>query len=80
MTLEERLATNFVCAKCKRKGALSKRVAMTGTGLSRFIDIQHNRFTALICKHCGYTDFFDLRVLEGKGDALATVLDVLFET
>ena len=79
MTIEERLAMKFVCAKCKKKGATTKRIATTGTGLTRLIDIQHNRFTALTCKHCGYTDLFDLRVLEGRGDALTTVLDVLFE-
>ena len=79
MTLEERLAMKFVCAKCKHKGATSRKIATTGAGLTRFIDIQHNRFTALTCTHCGYTDLFDLKVLEGKGDTLATVLDVLFE-
>ena len=78
MTLEQKLAMKFTCPRCKHKGASTKRIAATGTGLTRFIDIQHNRFTALICNQCGHTDLFDLKVLEGK-DNLSTILDVLFE-
>jgi hypothetical protein len=79
MTLEEHLTAKFVCAKCKHKVATAKRIAATGAGFTRFLDIQHNRFTALVCQHCGYTDLFDLKVLEGKGDRLGNILDGIFD-
>lgn len=29
-------------------------VAMTGTGLSKLFDIQHNQFQIVYCNQCGY--------------------------
>ena len=77
MRPDEQLALRFVCTKCKSSGGQVRRIAVTGTGLSRFLDIQHNRFAAVTCQHCGFTEVYDLRVLAGK-DNLGTVLDVLF--
>ena len=75
--LDEKIAGRFRCAKCRNTGANVRRVASTGTGISRFFDVQHNRFIAVSCRHCGFTEFFDPNVLEGK-DNLGTILDVLF--
>jgi len=51
MSLEEKLEQRFVCSKCKHRGASSKRIAATGTGISKLLDIQHNKFIALSCGH-----------------------------
>jgi predicted nucleic-acid-binding Zn-ribbon protein len=77
MRAEELLATRFRCAKCKSQGGTTKRFAVTGTGLSKFFDIQHNKFIAVSCNNCGYTEVYNPEVLEGK-DKLGTIVDVLF--
>jgi len=76
--IEEQLAPRFVCPKCHHAGASSRRFAATGTGISKLFDIQHNKFVALTCRNCGFTEVYDPRVLEGK-DHLGTILDVIFE-
>ncbi|WP_282142319.1 zinc ribbon domain-containing protein [Cytobacillus oceanisediminis] len=45
------------CIKCGSSDAGQKEVAMTGTGLSKMFDIQHNRFLVVYCKNCGYSEF-----------------------
>ncbi|MFC1572497.1 zinc ribbon domain-containing protein [Candidatus Eisenbacteria bacterium] len=77
MHVDEMMATRFVCAKCRAQGAKTKRFAATGTGLSKLFDIQHNKFVAVSCLKCGYTEIYDPTVLEGRSN-LGTVLDVLF--
>ncbi len=46
------------CVKCGSKDAATKEVAMTGTGLSKMFDIQHNQFVVVYCKKCGYSEFY----------------------
>ncbi len=77
MRLEEQFEERFVCSKCGQSGAVTKRIAATGTGLSKFIDIQHNHFIAVSCRSCGYTELYNPDMLEGKSIA-GSVLDVLF--
>jgi predicted nucleic-acid-binding Zn-ribbon protein len=33
-------------------------VAMTSDGLGKFFDIQSNKFKAVSCTNCGYTEFY----------------------
>lgn len=39
------------CIKCGSSEAGQKEVAMTGTGLSKMFDVQHNRFLVVYCKN-----------------------------
>ncbi len=77
MSLEDQLATRFVCTKCKNQGASIKRISTAGTGLSKLFDIQHNQFVTASCRHCGYTEVYNPEVLEGKRH-LGSILDILF--
>lgn len=77
MKLEDRIAQRFICAKCGSSGAIVKRIAASGTGLSRMFDIQHNTFVAASCRNCGYTEIYNPEVLEGK-DKAGAILDILF--
>ncbi|GAB6174984.1 zinc ribbon domain-containing protein [Paradesulfitobacterium aromaticivorans] len=77
MDLDEQLAQRFVCVKCGNHGALAKRFAATGTGLSKMFDIQHNEFIAVSCQSCGFTEIYNPEILEGK-DNLGSILDVFF--
>lgn len=76
-SVEEMLSNAFQCQKCLHKGAHVQQVAMSGTGISRLLEIQPYSYALVSCDHCGYTEMFDLSVLEGK-DNLGTFLDTLF--
>jgi predicted nucleic-acid-binding Zn-ribbon protein len=76
-TTEEVLAEAFVCSHCKSSGAVVERIAMSGVGISRLFDIQHHRYAFVSCDYCGYTEIFNLRILEGADDP-GKILDILF--
>ena len=71
------LANAFVCAKCNSRGAHVEKVAMSGTGLSRLLEFQPYRYVHASCYNCGYTEVYNLQMLEGK-DNLGAFLDLLF--
>ena len=77
MQIDDELGRRFVCPKCSHSRAFVKRFAVTGTGLSRMFDIQHNEFIAASCQYCGYTEIYNPEVLEGHNQ-LGTLLDILF--
>jgi predicted nucleic-acid-binding Zn-ribbon protein len=77
MKPEETLAERFTCSKCKHRGGNAKRIATTGSGLSKLFDIQHNQFMVVSCRQCGFTEFYDPKVLEGAR-RLGNILDVIF--
>lgn len=74
---EQILAEQFVCSHCKSSGAQVESLAMSGTGFSRFLDIQPYRYAFVFCKNCGFTEVFNLKILDGKDD-LGTFIDILF--
>ena len=75
--VDELLAQEFSCARCGHKGAHVERLAMTGTGVSALFEIQKYRYAFVSCTQCGYTEAYNLRILEGKDD-LRTFLEILF--
>jgi predicted nucleic-acid-binding Zn-ribbon protein len=75
--LQEQFATRFTCPKCQRTGAETKRIATTGAGISKILDIEHNQFVTVSCRNCGYTEVYNPEMLEGK-KTLGSILDVLF--
>ena len=77
-SIEKEIECRFKCAKCNNTGASVKSLAMTGTGLSKIIDFQHNRYTFASCTHCGYTEVYDLDKLSGGKDTVGNILDLIF--
>lgn len=70
---------NFKCAKCKGSECSVKEIAMTGAGVSKLFDIQHNHYLFVSCMNCGFVEVYDPDVLEGhKIGKLGTVMDILF--
>jgi uncharacterized protein len=61
------------CMKCGSKDAGKKEVAMTGTGLSKIFDIQHNTFIVVYCHNCGYSEFYHKKSSTGSN-----ILDLFF--
>jgi uncharacterized protein len=79
MRVEDAIKDKFKCSKCSGTTCRIKEVAMTGTGLSKILDIQHNHFLFVSCENCGYVEVYNPKVLEGKSRGqLGTVLDILF--
>jgi predicted nucleic-acid-binding Zn-ribbon protein len=71
------LSQQFKCPKCNSVGAHVERVAMAGTGISRFMEIQPFTYALVSCLNCGFTESYNLKILEGQ-DNLGQILDVLF--
>ncbi|MGE8206441.1 zinc ribbon domain-containing protein [Heyndrickxia sp. NPDC080065] len=61
------------CIKCGSTNAAKKEVAMTGTGLSKMFDIQHNQFIVVYCENCGYSEFY-----HKKSSTASNVIDFFF--
>lgn len=61
------------CIKCGSQSAAQKEVAMTGTGLSKLFDIQHNTFVVVYCKRCGYSEFY-----HKESSKASNILDLFF--
>ncbi|MGD2027031.1 MAG: zinc ribbon domain-containing protein [Anaerolineales bacterium] len=76
-TTDQMLADKFVCQRCDNKHGHVERLSMSGTGLSRLLEIQAHRYAFVSCTNCGYTEVFNLRTLEGK-DNLGDFLEILF--
>ncbi len=76
--IEEEISRRYVCAKCRSNGAEVRSVAMTGTGLSRLLDFQHNEYVFASCRQCGYTEVYSRRILDASRDRGMDVLDLLF--
>jgi predicted nucleic-acid-binding Zn-ribbon protein len=75
--LENQLAEAFVCAKCDHHGARVDRLAMSGTGLSRLLEVQAYRYAFVSCSNCGYAEVYNLKMLQGRDD-VGTFLEILF--
>jgi predicted nucleic-acid-binding Zn-ribbon protein len=75
--VEDQLAGAFLCTKCDHRGAHVERLALSGTAISRLLEVQAYRYAFVSCTNCGYTEVYSLRTLEGKDD-WGTFLEILF--
>ena len=64
---------NYKCSKCGEKESETGEIRTTGSGLSRFLNLQNNKFGYIACKQCGFCDFYRLNS-NGK---FLNVLDIL---
>lgn len=71
------LAEAFLWSHCAHHGPHVERLAMSGTGLSRFLEIQAYRYAFTSCNNCGFTEVYNLKTLEGK-DNLGHFLEIPF--
>ena len=54
----------FECAKCHAHEYSTGEIRTTGSGLSRFLNIQNQKYATVSCKECGYTELYRL---DGRG-------------
>ncbi len=79
LNIEQLIINRFKCSKCKHDECNIKEVAMSGTGLSKIFDIEHNHFLFVSCGNCGFVEIYDPDVIHGKkSGSLGTILDILF--
>jgi len=76
-TVLEQIAEAFHCTKCDQKGAHVEQLSMSGTGISRLLEIQPYRYAFASCQNCGYTEIYNLKTLAGKDD-VGDILDIIF--
>lgn len=69
--------TKWICPKCNTPKPNVRKVAFTGAGITRILDLQHLEYYAVSCNRCGYTEFYDASVLRDKSRVME-VLDLLF--
>lgn len=55
------------CPKCGHREADTDGIAVTGDGLSRYVDYQNREFTVVSCVECGYSEFYHRK---GAGDLI----------
>jgi uncharacterized protein len=73
------ITDKFKCVKCSNRECDVKEVAMTGTGLSKILDVQHNHYLFVSCLQCGYVEVFNPDILTGKkSGALVSIIDLVF--
>jgi predicted nucleic-acid-binding Zn-ribbon protein len=66
------MSQKYCCTKCGNEEYSSEEIRTTGSGFSRFFDIQNKLFLAISCKKCCYTEFY-----KGKSNKAGNVLDFL---
>ena len=62
-------AIKYQCPKCGAKKPEIDTIRTTGTGFTRFFNIQNRKFTSVSCAHCGYTELYK-RSSKGIGNVL----------
>ncbi len=64
--------TQYQCSKCPSNNYTTEEIRATGSGFSRFMNIQNKRFTAVICTECRFTEFY----ASGKSGLGTNILDM----
>jgi len=62
----------YKCTKCGGHEYEQGAIRTTGDGLSRFLNYQNQKFAAISCKHCGFTELYK----EGAGGP-GKIFDIL---
>ena len=47
-----------MCPKCENRYAEVDKIRNTGSGFTRYFNIQNRKFTAVTCSKYGYTEFY----------------------
>ena len=64
---------SFLCPKCHGTDYNTGEIRTTGSGISRFLNLQNQKFGVISCSNCGYSEMYRL---DGRG-GLGTFFDIL---
>ena len=62
---------SFSCAKCLGTTYKTGQLRTTGSGLSRFLNLQNQKYATVACEGCGYTELYKL-----DGSGIGNILDI----
>lgn len=60
---KQEFETNFVCPKCRGRGALVQEVQI-GRAVARIVPLPATSYLSVSCSLCGYTEFYNLALIE----------------
>jgi predicted nucleic-acid-binding Zn-ribbon protein len=63
----------YSCEKCGGRTYDTEEIRTTGSGFSRFLNMQNKKFAAVSCRQCGFTEMYRMR----SGGRVADIFDVL---
>ena len=63
----------YSCIKCSGTSYKAGEIRTTGSGISRFLNLQNQKFATLSCTGCGYTELYRL---DASG-AIGNIFDIL---
>ncbi|HIK98409.1 MAG TPA: hypothetical protein EYG13_02535 [Dehalococcoidia bacterium] len=63
----------YSCDKCGVKTYKSGELRTTGSGVSRFFNLQNQKYRTIACTECGFTEMYRM---DGGGKA-GNILDIL---
>ncbi|ERH11097.1 MAG: putative nucleic-acid-binding protein containing a Zn-ribbon domain protein [halophilic archaeon J07HX64] len=46
------------CPKCEHEQTEVDEISTTGSGLSKYFDVQNRSFTVVSCTNCGYSELY----------------------
>lgn len=79
LSIEDMIHNKFKCSKCRHRECHIKEVSMSGTGLSKLLDINYNHYLFVSCSNCGFVEIYNPDILIGhKSGKLGTILDLIF--
>ncbi len=61
----------FSCVKCDGTTYKTGELRTTGSGISRFLNLQNQKYGTVSCQECGYTEMYRL-----GGGRLGNILDL----
>ena len=63
----------YSCVKCEATEYTTGEIRTTGSGFSRFLSLQNQKFTTVSCANCGYTEVYRANA----GGAIGNIFDIL---
>ena len=60
----------YTCPKCSNRKADIDQIRTTGSGFTKYFNIQNRRFTTVSCTKCGYTELYKGRPASGGSNVL----------
>ena len=63
----------YLCSKCNDNQYSTTQIRTTGSGLSRFLNLQNQKFSAVSCKSCGFTELYKT----GRSGLIGDILDIM---
>ena len=60
----------YSCMKCKGTEYKAGEIRATGSGITRFLNIQNQKYATVACVRCGYAELYRL-----DGTGISNILD-----